>query len=86
MTFKPNSSTPHFHSKKQTSPLFLIFVYSTKVKVKVKSLSRVRLFVTPWTPGSSVHGILQTRILEWVAISFSGESSDPGIEPRSPAL
>ena len=26
-------------------------------------------------PGSSVHGILQARILEWVAISFSGESS-----------
>ena len=26
-------------------------------------------------PGSSVHGISQTRILEWVAISFSGESS-----------
>ena len=24
---------------------------------KVKSLSHVRLFVTPWTPGSSVHGI-----------------------------
>ena len=24
-------------------------------------------------PGSSVHGILQTRILEWVAISFSKE-------------
>ena len=36
--------------------------------------SRVRLFVTPWTvslPGSYVHGILQARILEWVAISFS---------------
>ena len=27
------------------------------VKVKVKSLSRVRLFATPWTPGSSNHGI-----------------------------
>ena len=26
-------------------------------------------------PGSSVHGILQARILEWVAISFSRESS-----------
>ena len=26
-------------------------------------------------PGSSVHGILQTRILEWVAISFLRESS-----------
>ena len=28
-------------------------------------------------PGSSVHGILQTRILEWVAISFSKGSSQP---------
>ena len=30
--------------------------------------SRVRLHVMP---GSSVHGILQARILEWVAILFS---------------
>ena len=37
-------------------------------------------------PGSSVHGILQARILEWVAFPFSRESSQPGIEPRSPAL
>ena len=29
-------------------------------------------------PGSSVHGILQARILEWVAISFSRESSWSG--------
>ena len=37
-------------------------------------------------PGFSVHGILQARILEWVAIhSFRG-SSDPGIEPRFSAL
>jgi len=28
-------------------------------------------------PGSSVHGILQARILEWVAISFSRASSRP---------
>ena len=27
--------------------------------------------------GSSVHGILQARILEWVAMSFSRESSQP---------
>ena len=26
-------------------------------------------------PGSSVHGILQARVLEWVAIPFSRESS-----------
>ena len=37
-------------------------------------------------PGSSVHGILQARILEWVAIPFSRGSSDPGIEPGSPTL
>ena len=34
------------------------------------------------TPGSSVHGILQARILEWVAIHFSTVSS----QPKSPAL
>ena len=28
-------------------------------------------------PGTSVHGILQARILEWVAISFSKRSSRP---------
>ena len=28
-------------------------------------------------PGSSIHGIFQARILEWVAISFSRESSRP---------
>ena len=28
-------------------------------------------------PGSSIHGILQARVLEWVAISFSRESSLP---------
>jgi hypothetical protein len=27
-------------------------------------------------PGSSVHGILQARILEWVAIPFSIEEED----------
>ena len=28
-------------------------------------------------PGSSIHGIFQARILEWVAISFSRRSSRP---------
>ena len=37
-------------------------------------------------PGSSLHGILQARVLEWVAISFSRGSPDPGIKPRSPAF
>ena len=37
-------------------------------------------------PGSSVHVILQVRILEWVVIPFSRDLPDPGIKPRSPAL
>ena len=37
-------------------------------------------------PGSSVHGILQARILEWVTIPFSRRSSQPRDRPRSPAL
>ena len=48
-------------------------------KVKVKSLSHVQLFATPWTspPGFYVHGIFQARVLEWVAISFSWGFSWP---------
>ena len=34
----------------------------------------------------TVHGILQVRILEWVAFPFSRGLPNPGIEPRSPAL
>ena len=37
-------------------------------------------------PGSSVHGIFQARIVERVAISYSRDLPDPGIEPESPAL
>ena len=40
-------------------------------------------------PGSSVCGMLQARILEWVAIPFSatpGDLPDLGIKPRSPTL
>ena len=43
-------------------------------------LSCVQLFCDPMdcsSPSSSVHGILQARILEWVAISFSRGSSRP---------
>ena len=37
-------------------------------------------------PGSSVHGILQAKMLEWVAKPSSRRSTDPGIEPVSFAL
>ena len=37
-------------------------------------------------PGSSDHGILQARILEWVATTPPGDLPDPGVEPWSPAF
>ena len=37
-------------------------------------------------PGSSVYGIFQARILEWVAIFSSSWSSNPRIEPTSPTF
>ena len=42
------------------------------MKWKWRPLSHVWLFVNPWTV---VHGILQGRILEWVAYPFSSVSS-----------
>ena len=45
-----------------------------EVKVKVKSLSCVRTLCNPMDcspPGSSIHGIFQARVLEWVAFAFS---------------
>ena len=51
--------------------------------VKVKVL--VTLGNTLWTL-TSIRGILQAKILEWVAIPFSRVSSDPGTEPGSPTL
>ena len=65
----------------------------SSVSVRAWVLSHVWHFVTPidYSPlGSSVHGILQARILEWVAISFSRGSSRPRdqthISYMSPAL
>ena len=44
-------------------------------KVKVKSLSRVRLsdHMDCSLLGSSAHGIFQARVLEWGAIAFSAK-------------
>jgi len=35
-------------------------------------------------PGSSGHGILPARILEWVPCPSPGDLPNPGIEPVSP--
>ena len=54
-----------------------------KVSCSVMSDSEIMDYTSP---GSSVHEVLQARILEWVAMPFSRESSNPGIKPRTRAL
>ena len=46
----------------------------------------LRHYVLYSLPGSSVHGILQARILQWIVISFSRDLPDSGIKPRSLAF
>ena len=75
------------------SPWFLVYFQAQEVSAKrlhapprhtpcvhAKLLQSVSQFYDPIDysqPGSSVHGILQTRILEWVAMPSSRESSQP---------
>ena len=54
------------HTKKLNNRILWLFKYPTLWDPKDYSL-----------PGSSVNGILQARILEWVAIPFSRGSSQP---------
>ena len=51
-------------------------------------MSCVQHYATLWTVAhqAPVHGVLQARILEWVAIPFCTDLLDPGIEPGSLAL
>ena len=54
------------------------------------AFSRVWFFAPLWTvcspPGSSVHGILQARILKWVAIPFTRGSSWPSNWTQIPCI
>ena len=66
-----------------TSPLW------QKVKVKVKSLSHVRLFATLWTVAHQAPpsmGFSRQEYWIWLLLPSPGDLPDPGIEPRSPAL
>ena len=58
-------------------------------KVKVKSLSRVQLFVTPWIAAHQAPLSMRFSMQEyWSGLPFPspGDFPDPGIKPRSRAL
>ena len=60
---------------------------SSNQKVKVKSLSHVRLFVTLWTVDYQAPLSIEfSRQEYWSGLPFPTPGPNPGIEPRSPAL
>ena len=69
-----------FTHEARTEPYLISDSWSEVKWSEVKSLSCGLTLGNPMDcslPGSSVHGILQARILEWVTISFSRGSSRP---------
>ena len=69
----PGSPVPGILQARTLEWVAISFSNAWTWKMKVKSLSRVRLSVLMdcSLPGSSIHGIFQGRVLEWGAIAFS---------------
>ena len=76
-------------------PFFLSFFFTSDNNINMKEKKESEVSQSCLTlcgpmdcspPGSSVHGILQARILEWVAMPSPRDLPDPGIEHVSPAL
>ena len=70
-------------------PYFILYLLSPYCQVKVKLLSHVQLFATPWTVAYQAppsRGF--SRQEYWSGLPFPSPEDlpDPGIEPRSPAL
>ena len=72
----------HFTSKDKGTSLFLCLRYSAK-SLPSGLTPRDPMNCSP--PGASVLGILQARILEWVAMHSSRGTCPPGVKPASPA-
>ena len=74
-----------FLSLTQKQPV-VWFCFQNATATAAKSLQSCRTLCYPVDsnlPDLSVHGILQARILEWVACPPPGDIPDPGIEPMS---
>ena len=70
----PGSTIPGILQARTLELAAISFSNAWKWKVKVKSLSRVRLFSTPWTAAyqaSPSMGFSRQELLEWVSVAFS---------------
>ena len=82
--FAQNTKTLHFHQ-----PHIPFIISPTASWVRAQSLRSCSILCNPTdcsSPGSSVHGILQARIVKWVPCPSPGDLSNPGIEPGPPAV
>ena len=80
---------PKKGNAKECSNYRTIALISHASKVKVKLLSRVRLFSTPWTVAYQAPpsmGFSRQECWSGLPFPFPGDLPDPGIKPRSPAL
>ena len=68
-------------------PLRRVILFSCSATCDVGVCLVAQLCPTPGDPMTLLPvGILQARILEWVAVPSSRDLPDPGIKPRSPVL
>ena len=77
-------SSPHQKKKKiHTRSLYSLRIVCVHAQSLQSCLTQcIPMDCSP--PGSSVPGIFQARILEWVAMPSSRDRPDPGMEPASP--
>ena len=76
-------------NNKTLEKYFVFHTYKMQEKVKVKSLSRVQLFTTPWTvvyQASQFMGFSRQEYWSGLPLPSPGDLPDPGIEPWSPTL
>ena len=75
---------PHPYTHLQPAPALALTLESKSVSRSVVSNCCNSMDCIP--PESSVHGVLQARVLEGLPFSSPGDLPDPWIEPGSPAL
>ena len=85
----PGSSVPGILQARTLEWVAISFSNASKWKVKVKSLSCVRLFATTWSAAHQAPlsmGFSRQEYWSGVPFPSPGDLPNPGIKPRSPAL
>ena len=70
----------------QICPLINLISVCVPARMRTQSYLTVYNPMDCSAPGSSVHGILQARILEWLPLPTPGDLPNPGIKPTSQCI